>query len=105
MHIVVNQQYLCDVFDGWNIVEGSPIKYGTEEVTSSYSRSDHPAFLTARNLLHEHGFIEVETRWINGDVVVKDFSFNDYKFQAGEQFPCASALRNKLTTGRKLKCV
>ena len=60
----------------------------------SVHTEDHPEFKKFRELLGMQGYIEIQRSWINGDVVLKDFYLNGYRFKKGDQFPCASALGN-----------
>jgi hypothetical protein len=38
----------------------------------------------------------METGWWNGDRVIKPFYLNDYYFDEGDKFMCASALGSRL---------
>jgi hypothetical protein len=57
---------------------------------------DHPAFAALRKHLDAHGFIKMETGWLNGDVVTKPFYLNEVFFDIGETFFCASAMHYRL---------
>ena len=54
---------------------------------------DHPAFAALRKHLDAHGFIKMETRWVNGDVVTKPFYLNEVLFEVDETFFCAGAMQ------------
>lgn len=53
---------------------------------------DHPYFTETREWLHNNGWIEMNTRWSNGDKVLKPFYFNNVLLEEGEQFSCAGAM-------------
>ena len=52
----------------------------------------HDMFSAFREYLHTEGYIEIKRNWINGDVVLKQFSLNGMMFNEGDRFPCAAAL-------------
>lgn len=95
MHVVVKQEYLTSVFSGWEITEGAT----QGGMTGMISSIDHPAFTATRNMLEAEGYIRVEYQWNNGDVVLKSFKFNDHWFNEGDQFPCATAMKYRVTWG------
>jgi hypothetical protein len=64
----------------------------------SLSSKDHPEFTALRESLECQGYIYVQRGWWNGDVVLKPFILNGFKFKKGNRFLCASAL------GVAMKC-
>lgn len=62
--------------------------------SNSYEISsiDHPEFTKLREKLENHGYISIQRGWWNGDVVLKPFTLNSFKFKKGARFPCAAAL-------------
>lgn len=69
---------------------------GSDYVGSTTSSEAHPGFIGLRKMLHEQGYINMETRWVNGDSVIKPFALNGFMFLPRDQFPCASVLRWQL---------
>jgi hypothetical protein len=59
----------------------------------THSTKDHDEFTILRNQLEELGYIRCERRWWNGDVVLKPFTLNGFKFIIGRKFPCADAMK------------
>ena len=62
----------------------------------SIGTMDHPEFACLREQLEQHGYIQVQRSWWNGDRVLKPFQLNDVKFKKGDQFPCAAAMNGHL---------
>jgi hypothetical protein len=60
------------------------------------SSIDHPGFTAIRDYLAGTGHINKVTNYSNGDSVLKSFYLNGVYFEEGDQFPCASAMKNKL---------
>jgi hypothetical protein len=58
----------------------------------TFGNKDHDEFTKLRNQLEELGYIKCERRWWNGDVVLKPFTLNGFKFKKDQRFPCASAM-------------
>ena len=57
----------------------------------SQGTKDHPEFTRLRDELEELGYIKTNHNWHNSDRVLKPFTLNGYKFEAGDAFLCASA--------------
>jgi len=57
----------------------------------SQGSKDHPEFTRLRDRLEELGYTKTERNSYNGDRVLKPFTLNGYKFEAGDAFLCASA--------------
>ena len=53
-------------------------------------------FTKFRNMLEKKKFIIIQPQWWNGDVVLKPFKVNNFKFKTGEIFPCSFGLKIKL---------
>lgn len=90
-HFEIDEEYLCSVPTGYNCV--------ISETGSNYSivgSVDHPMFDSLRKHLNSKGYIEMETGWVNGDRVTKEFYLNSKLFEVGDQFSCASAMKIKL---------
>ncbi len=62
---------------------------------------DHPAFAALRQHLNTHGYIEMQTGWVNGDRVTKPFCLNEVYFEVGDKFVCASAMAGHLKFRKK----
>lgn len=54
---------------------------------------NHPVFEDLRQQLENEGYIQIERKWSNGDVVLKPFTLNGVHFTKGQKFCCAPALR------------
>lgn len=65
----------------------------------STATKDHPNFTKLRKQLEKLGYIRIETRWWNGDQVLKPFILNNLKFKKDDVFPSASALYVSLALG------
>jgi hypothetical protein len=62
---------------------------------------DHPAFAALRQHLNTHGYIEMQTGWVNGDRVRKPFCLNEVYFAVGDKFVSASAMAGHLKFRKK----
>jgi hypothetical protein len=62
---------------------------------------DHPAFAALRRHLNTHGYIEMQTGWVNGDRVRKPFYLNDVFFDVNDKFLSASAMKWKIKNRKK----
>jgi hypothetical protein len=62
---------------------------------------DHPSFNALRQHLVTHGYIEMQTNWVNGDRVMKAFYLNDVFFDVGEKFLSASAMKWEMKSRKK----
>lgn len=62
---------------------------------------DHPAFAALRKHLDTHGYIKMESGWVNGDRVRKPFYLNEVYFAVGDKFVCASAMSGLLKFRKK----
>lgn len=56
---------------------------GTKTVPTS---SIHPVFQSLRNYLCNHGYIRINSKQKNQDVVLKEFTLNGVKFLTGDVF-------------------
>lgn len=54
---------------------------------------DHPEFTKLREELGRLGYITIERRWWNGDLVTKPFTLNGKKFKKNDTFMSASAMK------------
>lgn len=66
-------------------------------VMSSTKMIDHPKFTELREQLGQDGLISIERNCWNGDKVLKPFYLNDIKFNKGDTFRCAAAMKWTLT--------
>ena len=109
MNYEIDEQYLTDVVihREWNYY-GEKTDPTPDDIVrmlrgeghcSSTESIDHPEFTRLRNQLEEEGYIEVERRWWNGDRVLQSFTLNGYKFELGDKFLCASAMKFHLKYG------
>lgn len=62
---------------------------------------DHPAFAALRQHLATRGYIEMQTKWVNGDRVLKPFCLNEVYFGVGDKFYSASAMSGHIITRKK----
>lgn len=60
---------------------------------------NHPEFEKLRTQLESEGYIHIERGWSNGDRVKKPFKLNGVRFETGEQFSCAAAMKYRLERG------
>lgn len=81
--------------EAWQVVKATG---GGRNGTISRS-VDHPAFASLRKYLGQNGYINIETRWINGDRVMKPFYLNEVFFNVGDKFVCAAAMQHTLKRG------
>lgn len=72
--------------------DGDFLKLLGEGGFTSTTTIDHPKFTELREQLAKDGFIKIESRWWNGDEVVKPLMLNNKKFKVGDKFPCAAAI-------------
>ena len=68
---------------------------------SSVTTDDHPEFSKFRDRLEADGYIRKGPKW-NGDLAIKSFSVNGYRFDNGDKFFCAAALHNSIVVQRKI---
>jgi hypothetical protein len=69
----------------------------------SIGTKDHPEFTSLREQLEQQGYIAVQRGWWNGDRVLKPFTLNGIKFEVGEQFSSACAMKHHLEFQSKYK--
>lgn len=67
----------------------------------SIGSKDHDEFTKLRNQLESEGYIKCQRNWWNGDIVLKPFYLNGWRFKKSHKFPCAAALRTSLRCARK----
>lgn len=67
-----------------------------EDLCSSQWSEDHPEFTALRYKLAEDRLITIQPSWSNGDRVQKPFKLNGHKFNKGEPFFSAGAMRHHL---------
>lgn len=94
---MIKEEYLTSCNEAFTWI--SPTGHGPSGTISK--QVDHPAFTALRQHLVAHGYIEIQTRWVNGDSVLKPFSLNEVYFAVGEKFVCASAMSNHLKFRKK----
>lgn len=84
------RKYFTDVI----VTEPTTITWpdGKQNQCTSTRSEDHPKFTELREKLSDHGYIYLERRWWNGDIVLKQFYLNGKKFSVGDKFLCACAL-------------
>jgi hypothetical protein len=85
----IDPEYMCDLFAGIQTYSSSGNRFG------SICREAHPAWQALREALGRAGLIKVETRWCNGDVVLKPFYLNNFLMLEGDKFYSATASSNK----------
>ena len=109
----IDEKYITDVTvrtehdfikDRSNITNEDLIKIlkGYDKAVTIGSK-DHDEFTKLRNQLEELGYIKTERGWWNGDVVLKPFYLNGWRFKRNHRFPCAAALKNSIACARKYK--
>lgn len=76
------------------------IRSGTDKIVVTGNK-DHDEFTHLRLQLEELGYIKVEKRWWNGDVVIKPFYLNGWQFKKGNRFPCAAALHTSISCAKE----
>lgn len=92
----IKEDYLTSVADEINCELSE-----TGSSWSSHETIDHPSFTRLRKRLSQGGLIYMETGWVNGDRVLKQFYLNDVLFEVGDRFPSASAIKFTLERGEK----
>ena len=115
MNFTLDESCICDVHikEEYSVFKGKDpdsltpdelmrILKGTDKITSVFSR-DHPEFDRFREQLGNEGYIRIERGWWNGDRVLKPFTLNGVKFEVGEQFSSACAMKYHLEFARKYK--
>lgn len=111
MHFSIDESYICDVTvrveydyikDRNNPTPDDIIRVlkGNDK-SVSFSNKDHDEFAKLRNQLEEQGYIKTERNWWNGDIVLKPFYLNGWRFKRNHQFPCAAALKVSIECARK----
>lgn len=111
MHFTIDEQYICDVTvrTEHDFVKdrSNPTHEDLIKILKGYdkgctiSNKDHDEFTKLRNQLEELGYIKTQRNWWNGDVVLKPFYLNGWRFKKNHQFPCAAALRTSIVCARK----
>lgn len=113
MHFTIPEEYITDVTvhtehdfisDRNNPTHEDLIKIlkGYDKGSSIYSK-DHDEFTKLRNQLEELGYIKTQRSWWNGDVVLKPFKLNEWRFKKNHKFPCASVLKSSISCARKFE--
>lgn len=99
--VIINKRY-CTLSNPDNPTHEDLIKIlrGRDYWTST-SSEDHPEFTKLRNDLEQKNYIRTNRNCWNGDVVLKSFNLNGYKFVKGYRFPCASAMGNSIKYSKK----
>ena len=67
----------------------------------SIGTMDHPEFACLREQLEQHGYIQVQRSWWNGDRVLKTFFLNGVRFDPDDQFCCGAAMKLHLQWARR----
>lgn len=108
MNFIIDPEYLTSV----TVVTDRSIEMSEEEHIimrlkghkfQSITSIDHPKFTELREELGRRGFIYIERRWWNGDMVIKQFTLNDYLFKEDDKFLCAGALASVLKHRFKIR--
>ena len=68
---------------------------------SSHGTTDHPSFARLRNHLEAKGLIQTSRNSCNGDIVLSEFYLNDVRFNPGDRFLSASAMKYTLERAPK----
>lgn len=92
LQVFIEEEYLTDIAENLDIINEQGHRY------RNIGSIDHPSFTLSRNWLHNNGYIQKQSNWINGDIVVKDFYLNEKLFTKGEKFPCAAAIKLSLNS-------
>jgi hypothetical protein len=111
MHFTIPEEYITDVQvvqeydyirDRDNPTHEELIKalLGHDKSVTTYSK-DHDEFTKLRDQLEAEGYIKTQRGWWNGDVVLKPFYLNGWRFKRNHKFPCAAALKTSITCARK----
>jgi len=113
MDFVLDESCICDVFvkQSRSIYSGKDpesltpdelmkVLKGEDIITSAFSK-DHPEFDRFREQLGVEGYISIERGWWNGDRVLKPFTLNGVKFEVGDQFSSACAMKHHLEFAKK----
>lgn len=66
--------------------------------STTFGIKDHPEFTKLRYALHAAKLIKIQTNWINGDTVLRPFSFNGYQLYIGDRFLSSGAWKGRLHT-------
>ena len=113
MNFTIDDAYICDVTvrREWGMFDNIPVEELTgeqllkilkgEDRCSSFGHKDHDEFTKLRDMLEELGYIKTQRNWWNGDVVLKPFTLNGWKFKKGHKFPCAAALKSSISCAKK----
>jgi hypothetical protein len=111
MYFTIDEQYICDVTvrTEHDFVKDrdNPTHEDLIKILKGYdkgctiSNKDHDEFTKLRNQLEELGYIKTQRNWWNGDVVLKPFYLNGWRFKKNHKFPCAAALKVSITCARK----
>lgn len=111
MHFTIDESYICDVTvrteHDFIKDRNNPTHEDLIKVLKGYdkaytiSNKDHDEFTKLRNQLEELGYIKTQRNWWNGDVVLKPFYLNGWRFKKNHTFPCAAALKVSITCARK----
>lgn len=111
MHFTIDEQYICDVTvrteydwikDRNNITHEDLIKIlKGHDKSFCISSKDHDEFTKLRDQLEQEGYISTQRNSWNGDIVLKPFYLNEWKFKKNHKFPCAAALKGSIVCARK----
>lgn len=107
----IDEEHLCSVTEQktWYVCK-DPNNPTPEELVemlqgkatrSMLSTKDHPSFTELREELGREGYIFINRKWWNGDMVLKQFRLNGYLFKKDEIFVCASAMGGYLSSAAK----
>lgn len=111
MNFEIDEKYITSVpvVKSWSVFDNKKdlteddlilILKGEDRFTS-HSTNDHPEFALLRNKLEELGYIQTQRQWWNGDVVLKEFTLNGYRFNVDDTFYSACAMSNHLSIRKK----
>lgn len=111
MYFIIDESYICDVivkteYD-WIKDRNNPTHEDLIKILKGYDKSvsfynkDHDEFTKLRNQLEQEGYITTQRNSWNGDVVLKPFYLNGWRFKKNHRFPCAAALRTSMVCARK----
>jgi len=94
-------KYLCDT----QITQTITFRLPDNELQSGTMTGpqENSQFTALRDRLEHEDYIVTDRNLWNGDRVLKPFQFNGLSFNRGETFPCASALKIRLSVAKQLK--
>ena len=102
-----NEEYLTNVvitrflYDKENVTSDITMAALNGTMLRTVKSEDHPMFTEMREFLGEHGLIQIQRNWINGDRVLETFQVNEFLYRPDEQFACAEAIGADWKTIRK----